>query len=575
MRRSVYSLYAIFVILALVLSACAPAATPTPAAVATKSQVEPTKAVPPTTAPAATTAPTKIPDPTKAPEPTKAPTAVSKQGEVVISRPGRPEPWQAVADAYMKINPGVKVTVDMKPADGYAEWVRAQFASGTPKASLMQDNVVLDLVNAGRFLDFRSYFDKTNPYTSKKWGDDLNYKSTQRFYGPFGEVWWLGYEQNKVFWVYNKAVFDKAGVKEAPKNWDEMVSACTKIKAAGYTPMAMAGNLTSLWSGNSAKFAWIYTDQFTRDWINTARAQPGDWNFDANKDGKFKYDPKDPFNDDAGNVNVNWVRLLAGIRDGKLKFTNDAWKELYTNLAQAIPQCMPDGFFGMDDNQAYQLFLTQKAAMYWTDGGFVTRFGADISALQKGSDKATAVPTAQAFDFGLFSNPGMTTKNAQSPVRTIESTGGYLAVPVKDPKQNDLEVDFLMFLSSPQGYQAFIDGQVAIGGLTALPIAPILEKVKLTDADLKRWKVVSDMPIMGSVQGDTKISARIGRALWDDQESVRLWVDLMTKYFQKQITVDQFAEGYESLMKNAVPRVADRFKWTNADLDHPERRPGQ
>jgi hypothetical protein len=80
---------------------------------------------------------------------------------------------------------------------------------------------------------------------------------------------------------------------------------------------------------------------------------------------------------------------------------------------------------------------------------------------------------------------------------------------------------------------------------------------------------------MGSVVGDTKLSARIGRALWDDQESVRAWSTLLPQYFQGQLTADQMVGEYQKLMQAAVPRVAERFKWTKADLDNPARRPGE
>lgn len=39
--------------------------------------------------------------------------------------------------------------------------------------------------------------------------------------------------------IYNKEVFDKAGVEAEPKTWDELLAACEKIKAAGITPIFM------------------------------------------------------------------------------------------------------------------------------------------------------------------------------------------------------------------------------------------------------------------------------------------------------------------------------------------------
>lgn len=40
---------------------------------------------------------------------------------------------------------------------------------------------------------------------------------------------------------YNKALFEKAGVPDAPKTWDELISACEKLKAAGIQPFVAGG----------------------------------------------------------------------------------------------------------------------------------------------------------------------------------------------------------------------------------------------------------------------------------------------------------------------------------------------
>lgn len=41
--------------------------------------------------------------------------------------------------------------------------------------------------------------------------------------------------------VYNKAIFEKAGITKVPNNYDEFLAACEKIKAIGVTPFFMPG----------------------------------------------------------------------------------------------------------------------------------------------------------------------------------------------------------------------------------------------------------------------------------------------------------------------------------------------
>lgn len=69
---------------------------------------------------------------------------------------------------------------------------------------------------------------------------------------------------------YSKPVFEKAGISEAPKTWDEFFAAMDKIKAAGLTPIAWGGQswqegivfhgvvLSTI--GNAA-FTKLYTDK--------------------------------------------------------------------------------------------------------------------------------------------------------------------------------------------------------------------------------------------------------------------------------------------------------------------------
>src|SRR2546430_11280922 len=48
--------------------------------------------------------------------------------------------WQQVAAAYMKLHPNVKVSVNLKPSQGYADYISAGFAAGTAPFDLVQNN---------------------------------------------------------------------------------------------------------------------------------------------------------------------------------------------------------------------------------------------------------------------------------------------------------------------------------------------------------------------------------------------------------------------------------------------------
>src|SRR6478752_1450096 len=98
--------------------------------------------------------------------------------------------YQALADVYKALNPGVEVRVEVKPSDGYQEFIRAQFASGTPEASIVNGNVVADLVQDKRFVDMSAYLDQINPYTAPPWRDSMDATSIHNMATPVtGELY--------------------------------------------------------------------------------------------------------------------------------------------------------------------------------------------------------------------------------------------------------------------------------------------------------------------------------------------------------------------------------------------------
>ena len=61
--------------------------------------------------------------------------------------------------------------------------------------------------------------------------------SAKRTLGINGKVYGLSLDSWASFFFYNKEVFDKAGIKETPTTWDELVEDMEKIKKIGVEPM--------------------------------------------------------------------------------------------------------------------------------------------------------------------------------------------------------------------------------------------------------------------------------------------------------------------------------------------------
>lgn len=207
----------ITLLLAILLSACAPATTPT-------ADVEPAE----TSAPEATSAPTE------APAATEAPADVAKpSGTVTIWM------WKAahdtlinsgVLDAFAKEYPDVTVeVVEYPPADVYQKLPLAlQAGTGAPDISLVENSHLAQIVSLGGLTDMTEwvtpYIDKMNAY---KWADaQLD-----------GKYYAMPWDSGPVVLYYRRDVFEAAGlsaepesVSEAVATWDDYFNVCKTIK---------------------------------------------------------------------------------------------------------------------------------------------------------------------------------------------------------------------------------------------------------------------------------------------------------------------------------------------------------
>src|SRR5690606_33438301 len=112
-----------------------------------------------------------------------------------------------------------------------------------------------------------------------------------------------------------------------------------------------------------------------------------------------------------------------------------------------------------------------------------------------GAEEGAPTPTPSAddlaatvFELGTFNNPTMEGGEVDAPARTIEVNIGFWSIPRKDQAQNDLEVDFLMFMTSPEGAGIYLQNRLdpnnPNGGING-PLA--LNDVQLPDELAERF----------------------------------------------------------------------------------------
>jgi len=577
-RKTVMLVISIVTLGTMLLAACGPKPTEAPPP-------------PPTEAPAA--APTEAPEEEVVEiEPTDTPAPEEElEGTIVISiNSSDVQTYQALADAYMKLHPKVEVLVELKPSQGedqYLQWVRAQFAAEEePRVSIIESPHFRDLIQEGKILNLGPYLQQVNPYSGDKWEDDFQEWGLNLVRDlSTGEMWYLPYMSVQTFWVYNKRIFEEVGITDVPPQptWDQFVEWCEKIKAAGYIPIAMEGTVDQIWGGG--RMPWLMRsamDQYHRDDINIVRCQPGDWCFREGVDDKWVYDPTDPRNDDPDKVSINIVRHLKALRDGEIRFDTPETVDMIEQVGRVFKTehgFVPEGWLGMND--AYPLFLTQKAAMRQDHGGFFTRFPKDIAKLAEGEyyavpeGEATPTPSAEekaatVFEYGTFAFPTIDTPLVQGKARANELTSGYLTVPKKNRKQNDLEVDFLMFWTSPEGMAIYLENKLdpnnLQGGIAGPPLIKDVELPPEVD-------VFGNTTFIGNYEKPGAPGDKVARGFYFYEPTKREWAIMVQQFFAGELTAEEFATKYQQLLEDNWDGLLEYLNITEEDIDHPEKQP--
>ncbi|MBP1988598.1 ABC-type glycerol-3-phosphate transport system substrate-binding protein [Paenibacillus eucommiae] len=481
-------------------------------------------------------------------------------GEIVISLDNTSaEGFASLQEAYKKVQPDVKLVWEPKggPGTDYPSVLGTMLAAGTPRPDIVAGAY---MPTYDKFLNFDKYRYQTNPYTGNKWDEDLDFN----FWvgkNAKGERSVLTTQSVHIMWFYNKDIFNKLNLVP-PTNWDEMVEVSKKISDAGIIPIASSyGYKVPLWMNE------IYMDQFTRDWHDLVRAQPGDYNYDDDVDGTFVADPNDPFINLK--YNFNQARFYKGIKDGTIRFDTPEVAELVTNMAKLFPKYAQKDFFVSNDD--YPLFLQQKAAMIIDGTWSLPTVKKDMENLNDPKrleelqikDSGALKP----FEWGTFENPPMVGSLVQGPVRSVESaTGEYISIVDKNQEQSDMVLDFVMFWLSKPGYQAWVDGQVKANKF--IPGGPIMIKGVEVPEDIK--ELFGNVKMLGNAEIVLN-NLLLTRVADVDKANFNLYKEAL----EGKITPEDFGKKLQESWTKNFDEIIKQAGLTADNIEHPDRAPGK
>lgn len=481
-----------------------------------------------------------------------------------VTGTGLPQAFQAVADGYTALHPDVEVSVELKPANGYSNWLSGELGDSNPVPDIV-DVSTMAAASRGKTVNYDEYIDEVSPYSGKPWREQFNYEA--QIPNPFAEgTDSLSFERTQVVWLYNKKIFEENGVRP-PETWDELIAVCDTLLKNGVQPLGISGTFDGFYAGATGHLFQIYNDQVTRDMINVVRAKEGDYCYDPEKDGVWEYDPTDPYNDDAGYVTVNPVRLMKAIADGTYAADSEGTKFVTEQLARLLPYYAGgDKYFGTD--YPHSSFYRGDVAMIIEGAYAVPRYYAELEKEEaKAEENPDYVMNIMKFDVGTFNMPSMEGEYVLAPARTIEVPVGFYGIVEKNKEKTDLVIDFMMYFSSKEGFTLYQNALISNGGVPTGSV--LIDGVELPE---KYADMYADLVSVGNCQKSPCQTIARGAAN-DVQASVREWYTYTHAFFKGEIDIDEWAAKHR---ENVMKYFDDSLKAagiSRADLEYPQNRP--
>ena len=180
---------------------------------------------------------------------------------------------QAICDAYTAKNPDVVIEVQVTSWSEYWTKLEAAAESNTmPDIFWMHTNQILYYSDFGMLADVTDLYDDVEPNYYQNHFSEISIGNAQ---GSNGRMYGVPKDKDNIFLVYNKEMFDAAGVSYPDESWtwDDLTAASAQIydKTGKYGFMAYNDDQMGYWSFVYQAGGCILTEDKTRGGFD----QPG------------------------------------------------------------------------------------------------------------------------------------------------------------------------------------------------------------------------------------------------------------------------------------------------------------
>ncbi|MBW7454678.1 ABC transporter substrate-binding protein [Paenibacillus sepulcri] len=321
------------------------------------------------------------------------------------------ETYKEIFDEY-KAKTGTEVEFTFIPDNNYRTWmVTQQAANSMPEVVLTRMAWVWEDFAKQQVLDLTPYMDKESPYNpGKPWKETFLPSFYKDSINPANGIINSAPAFTAMIRIlYNKELFEQAGIAKAPETWTEFIDACKKLQEAGITPMAMSGQ-------SNSHMSWFLTSIF----------------------GQLDEQLRKKMDTDGDNQVIK-NELARATDEGLVDYTKYPFKD-GLELFKDFSQYWNTDFNGIDEKTAQQLWLTGKAAMLPLNS-------ADLSLVED--------MEGRNFEYGGMPIPVITKEQFPEAMGKSVMLGGAaneswaISSSAKDEKL-DAAADLIMYLTSPE-----------------------------------------------------------------------------------------------------------------------------
>ena len=489
-----------------------------------------------------------------------------KQGQIDVvlvfedSLPG----WEALAEEYSRLHGGavvVKLNSTYTEASSYTQNLNNQVNNKDGEWDIVQGNLFLGSNCHTYCIDMNTSVIGKNAYAGAIDGVARTWKAvlTQDAYqtdksGANTQTYIMNSEGLQTAWFVNDVARDAAIAagyegSEIPANWDELMSLCSYMEAAGYNnPLGIALDKDSI---SASQFTWllrVYGDYYYRNEYQNIMLF-----------NEFEYDPEEtnPEADMYYGVSANKF-FYSIFADSAAEYVGP-FSAKYQEFIEQFQKMKP--YLRTSAANAEESGLKALRSEFGTQSK--GKNSPQILLDYAGAGLAFLKNQNANFQLDFFDYPVMVSEYIPegTALRDVGGNGGYLSIIKRDAQQDALNLDFMKFVMSPYGQSIYYNALNASGSVP-MGMTTVKNDLVLIPKEWKSFFITDKISFNGLVDGNPYISFLI-RGFSDGESTtatvITNWQKYLTGTGADEMDTGTFCGNWENALEEDWKDYKDTY----------------